>query len=327
MDHANEDSAAATDPLTILANESEAARRSDGQNQYIKILQEEVQNLKGKIRKLKKDLKEKDEKILELEEEFAWMDDDEIEKKRALKQQQEEEQRRLEEEEREEEEARRKEEESKENMFTETAVWRFFFKFAGFSRYSLLCDEWHECHPTASNVLFGFENWDSAKLAAKEAFPDMDLTPPHIYKMGHEKGNIDLELKECSEFEQAFAIKLMDRTGLTTDRTALLYGKHPRTIRAWKQKWVRGWGLPTYSNEDDDADEQLGNKRKSGTMRPFQSRQMINPTKRKKVQKEPTPNPPIVPPPMLPFNLPPQLQPPPQQQQQHLPPGYPFHML
>jgi len=276
----------------------------------VRALQAKVERLQTQTRHLQQQLKQKDERILELEEELLWMDDDVLETKRRQRNDYEETLRRWQEHQQQHhpttttthQQQHQQSTTSNETMLTEAAVWRFLFKFAGFHRYSLLSDEWHEAHPTAANQLFGFCSWNDAKEAVAQRFPHIDMTPPHVvYQSTRSNSNsnsnnnvIDLKLpKECTDLEQAFCIKLMDRTGLTTERTALLYGKNPRTIRLWKQKWVQpGWGCvatatatattsTTTQQPQKDYNRQTlhqssGKKRQPGTLRPFQSRPMIS---------------------------------------------------
>ena len=172
------------------------------------------------------------------------------------------------------EEEKKKEEEERAQDIPEHVFWTFLSKFAGFNRYYLLSDEWHVANPSAANQLFGFESWEAAKKTAKEIFPTMDMTPPQIYKVQKKRGDLYLELRECSEFEQCFAVKMMDRTGMTSGRAALLYGRDGRTVLRWRQKWAKKWGLPSFSGGDDDGAGKQA--------RVFQSRQMINPVRRKR---------------------------------------------
>ena len=262
-------------------DEADARRKADGQKEYIRILQEQVKSLEEKVRRLKKELKEKDEEILNLSEEIGWMDEDKVEKMKEEKKKREEE--------------KKKDDEKRAKHIPEHVFWRFFSKFAGFNRYHLLSDEWHAANPTAANQLFGFKTWEEAKEAAKEKFFDMDFTPPQIYKIQKKKGEPYLELRECSEFEQCFAVKMMDRTGMTSRRAGLLYGRDYRTVVRWRQKWLKRWGLPSYSGGDDDDGtgagggcgvNASGGKHMQGASRPFQSRQMINPVRKKRPQGE-----------------------------------------
>mmetsp|Transcript_4170 Transcript_4170/g.11352 ORF Transcript_4170/g.11352 Transcript_4170/m.11352 type:complete len:380 (-) Transcript_4170:236-1375(-) len=186
--------------------------------------------------------------------------------------------------------------EATESRFTDVEVWKFFFKFAGFNRFSLLSDEWHDANPTAANQLFGFKTWAEAKATVKSMFPTMQLTPPHIYKLVS-TGNgdaLDLDLRECSRFEQLMAVRLMDRTGLTVKRAALLYNKNARTVTRWKGLWSTHWGSPSGDNDDEGEnvdDERSSERSQTSHKRPFQSRQMINPVKPAKRNNKKSPAP------------------------------------
>jgi len=251
-------------------------------------MQDEIRDLKAKIRKLKQIVQERDEKILELG--APEQQQQHLQRSRVSK----------------------REQEKVEDMFTETVLWKFVLKYGGISRYSILNDEWHKANKNAATDLFGFRNWQEAKTIAQQTLK-IQPTTPNIYKVFDKKKTAggggtgqqrqrqlgqeavtDLELRECSDWEQAFAVKLMDRTGLTCGRVAIIFHKSRRNVTRWKQLWIPKWGINatdtgaaaatltlqqqqhTEMSDEVDLDGDFENRKMvSGTLQPFKSRQMI----------------------------------------------------
>lgn len=116
--------------------------------------------------------------------------------------------------------------------------------YGGLTRYTIQSDEWHANNPNAAKELFGYPTWEATKQSIAEQFPSLVEkgpleTPPRIFQS--KKGV--LQLDDVSEFEKCLCVKLMDRTGLTKSRAALLMGRQDRTVTYWRQAWCPQWGI------------------------------------------------------------------------------------
>ena len=116
--------------------------------------------------------------------------------------------------------------------------------YGGLTRYTIQSDEWHRNNPSAAKELFGYPTWAATKESIAEQFPSLVekgpiTTPPRLFQS--KKGV--LQLDDVSEFEKCLCVKLMDRTGLTKSRAALLFGRQDRTVTYWRQAWCSQWGI------------------------------------------------------------------------------------
>ncbi|CAB9515332.1 expressed unknown protein [Seminavis robusta] len=116
--------------------------------------------------------------------------------------------------------------------------------YGGLTRYTIQSDEWHANNPNAAKELFGYPTWAITKEKICERFPTLLekgplVTPPRMFQS--KKGV--LQLDDVSEFEKCLCVKLMDRTGLTKTRAALLFGRQDRTVTYWRQAWCPQWGI------------------------------------------------------------------------------------
>jgi hypothetical protein len=128
----------------------------------------------------------------------------------------------------------------KQPIFTHSDAVSLLMDVGGMSRYTLFQDEWHTRNPNAASQLFGFDSWDDCKDAIQLQF-GIPISGPQIYygRTAHK-----LKMNQFStELEQCLAVKMMDRTGLTTGRICLLFGVNERTVSHWRSDWCPKWGL------------------------------------------------------------------------------------
>jgi hypothetical protein len=128
----------------------------------------------------------------------------------------------------------------KQPILTHSDAVSLLIDVGGLSRYTLFQDEWHTRNPNATTQLFGYDSWDDCKEAIKLQF-GIPICGPQIYygRTAHK-----LKMNQFStELEQCLAVKMMDRTGLTTGRICLLFGVNERTVRQWRSDWCPKWGL------------------------------------------------------------------------------------
>jgi hypothetical protein len=111
---------------------------------------------------------------------------------------------------------------------------------SGLTRFTILSDTWHASNPTAALQLFGYKTWDETKQHIMTRFPGIKPEDPSLYVT--RKG--PLEMGHTSEWEKCLAVKLMDRTGLTVPRAALIFGRNERTLTTWRNTWCPKWGMP-----------------------------------------------------------------------------------
>lgn len=141
----------------------------------------------------------------------------------------------------------------------DTQVSDFLASFGGFSRFTLLSDEWHAQHPTAANQLFAFKTWDICKqlLIEKfsEEFPSDGLLQAQCPRIGYHAKKRKFQCtsliphdgviheRSHSELEQALCVRMCHRMALSVGRAGLMFDVHSRTIQTWKQKWIPKWGF------------------------------------------------------------------------------------
>ena len=111
----------------------------------------------------------------------------------------------------------------------------------GLSRFTLMSDAWHAANPAGANQFLGYKTWEEAKERLATRFPDLNLRENPTVSLTR-KGK--WEFSTTSELEKCLAIKLMDRTGLTNERAACIFGRDRRSIIRWRQEWGDRWGLP-----------------------------------------------------------------------------------
>jgi hypothetical protein len=154
--------------------------------------------------------------------------------------------------------------------------------YGGLTRYTIQSDEWHAHNPNAARELFGYATWADTKNSILEQFPQLTekgpvQTPPRMFQS--KKGV--LQLDDVTEFEKCLCVKLMDRTGLTKTRAALLFGRQDRTVTYWRQTWCPQWGISRDGLEQSKHKAHL-NQATRKTPRTYHKRRTTEKTSKKR---------------------------------------------
>jgi hypothetical protein len=92
----------------------------------------------------------------------------------------------------------------------------------------------------------------------QEKFPDVTLSTPGIYKASKNAKRQGFHMTETTEFEKCLVVKMMDRTGLTIGRVAVMYGVNDRTVSAWRSQWCPRWGFDLQNTQTFQSKPMLG---------------------------------------------------------------------
>jgi len=108
----------------------------------------------------------------------------------------------------------------------------FKSKPCGISRYTLICDEWHDKHPTACMHLFGFRNYTEFKIYVHAFWPEVSV---------HDDSHINNN-DQLSVYEKLVVVKYLFTTGCTHVELGYIYNKSPPSIGRIVEEYAPWWG-------------------------------------------------------------------------------------
>lgn len=116
----------------------------------------------------------------------------------------------------------------------------------GLSRLTVTDDKWHENHPKASKVLFGFATWDETTRYVRALFPDVDTNQRCAVKFQANKSSKDsgyyVTPHHLTDFERCLLCKMFFRSIPHRGKLAAIFGVSLITASRILDKWHPRWG-------------------------------------------------------------------------------------
>ena len=129
---------------------------------------------------------------------------------------------------------------SLDDAFTLQDVADILVKMGGLNRANLFNKKFHKKYPGASKCLWGFESYKETLVMVECLFEDVDVShTPSFKTSGDDKLAFDNHL---TPLEQCLICKLFFRRDLNEEFIALIFGKHRTTIGKVLKKWAPRWG-------------------------------------------------------------------------------------
>ncbi|KAL7482282.1 hypothetical protein ACHAW6_010740 [Cyclotella cf. meneghiniana] len=112
----------------------------------------------------------------------------------------------------------------------------------GLSQLTLFNEQWHEKHPNAAKLLWGYESWTETKLYVDAFFPEkVDVTDdPSMAIKTSADGSMDLP--NMSPFEKCMICRMFFHCLQDQPLLALLFDRHRTRIRKILKEWAPKWG-------------------------------------------------------------------------------------
>jgi hypothetical protein len=112
----------------------------------------------------------------------------------------------------------------------------------GLSRLTIFNDRWHENHPTAAKLLWGYNNWEETKLYVDAFFEgEVDVADDPIHEITFLKDGT-MKLPNLSPFEQCMLCRLYFHCFSQQQLIGLCFARHRTRIgqilKVWAPKWA-----------------------------------------------------------------------------------------
>lgn len=122
-------------------------------------------------------------------------------------------------------------------------VSRLIVKWGGVSRLTLTNPQWHEQHPEAAAILFGFHDWKETYLHVKCCFPDVDIRlKGKIACERGKNGEVVVIPKGLTDFERCLACKMFFHSLPHRGKVAVAFGVSDDVIGRAVDEWGARWG-------------------------------------------------------------------------------------